>query len=403
MPERRLAVRVTKDVLRQIRGGHPWVYDKAITSVSDEAAAPGTLAVIFDDKRRFAAIGLWDPISPIRVRILHAGKPTQIDDAFWASRVEDALATRSPLESTGTTGMRLIHGENDGFGGLVVDRYDRTLVLKLYASTWLPHLNQVVDSLVTAVAPERIVLRLGRNAARDSAVVAAGLTDGQALVGDVPSAPILFIENGLTFEADVIEGQKTGHFLDQRDNRQFVRSVAKGRRVLDVFSCTGGFSVYAAAGGATLVHSVDIAPAAIETAQRNFAHNSNVVAGAEHRRSVGDAFEVMTELGEAGERYDIVVIDPPSFASRARERDGAMRAYRKLSELALPLVAPGGRLLQASCSSRITEDDLHHVVHSALRSNGRTVSEEQWFGHALDHPISFPEGLYLKAMTGLLA
>ena len=399
VPEKRLAVRLTKDALRQVRGGHPWVYDQAINSVSDSDAAPGTLAVLFDDKRNFAGIGLWDPESPIRIRMLHAGKPRNIDDEFWTELVSKAVALRSTLEPRGTTAMRLIHGENDGFGGLIVDRYDSTLVVKVYSASWLPHLKSVLDALNTVVAPERVVLRLGRNAAADSAVIDAGLSDGQALVGTLPTEPVMFTENGLTFEADVVHGQKTGHFLDQRDNRQFIRSRSTDARVLDVFSCTGGFSVYAAAGGAALVHSVDLAAPAIETAKRNMSHNSALVSKAKHRTSVGDAFEVMDELAGAGEQYDIVVIDPPSFASRARERDGAIRAYRKLTELAVPLVRSGGRLFQASCSSRITEDDLASTVYAAMRSNGREVHNDQRFGHAIDHPITFSEGRYLKAIT----
>jgi len=376
------------------------VYDKAITSVSQDDAAPGTLAVVFDADRAFAGIGLWDPKSPIRLRVLHADrKPKQIDDAFWRERMADAVKLRKPLNATDTTGMRLVHGENDGFGGLVVDRYDTTLVAKVYSAAWLPHLNSVLQALVDVVAPERIVLRLGRLAAADTGVLNAGLEDGQVVFGPQPNGPVLFTERGLTFEADVINGQKTGHFLDQRDNRTFIGGVAKGRSVLDVFSCTGGFSVHAAAGGAELVHSVDIASPAIETAKRNMLHNAGATSHATHLTTVGDAFDVMDQLVQEMKQYDIVVIDPPSFASRAAERDGAMRAYRKLAELGLPLVAPGGRLLQASCSSRITEDDLASTVHAAIRSQNRDVSNEERFGHGIDHPIGFAQGSYLKAIT----
>jgi len=402
---RRLAVRLTPDALRQVRGGHPWVYGEAIRSVSDPNAAPGTLAVVFDKNRDFVAIGLWDPSSPIRLRVLHTGKPQQVDEEFWLALVERASRTRRALPPSGTTGFRLLHGENDGTSGLVVDRYDSTLVCKVYSAAWLPHLNSVLDALKAVIQPDRIVLRLGRLAAADGAVRSAGLTDGMTLLGDPPTAPVLFTENGLTFEADVITGQKTGHFLDQRDNRQFIRSVAMDTSVLDVFSCTGGFSVYAAAGGATRVHSVDIAGLALETAKRNMFHNkvgdaAAVSSATRHRVTAGDAFEVMDKLGAQGEQYDIVVIDPPSFASRASERDGALRAYRRLAELGLPLVRPGGRLMQASCSSRVTEEDLVSTVRAAVRSQGRQLHDEIVTGHAVDHPISFPQGRYLKALTG---
>ena len=399
VPERRLAIRLTPDAFRQVRGGHPWVYEQAIKSVSDASAAPGSLAVIFDSDRNFAAIGLWDPASPIRIRVLHAGKPRQIDDEFWAETVDRAHRVRGRLAAQGTTGYRLLHGENDGVGGLVVDRYEDTLVVKVYSECWLPHLNSVLAALVATTKAHRVVLRLGRLAAGSAMVRSIGLTDGMVVVGDQPDGSIRFQENGLEFEADVIAGQKTGHFLDQRDNRQFIRTVAEGARVLDVFSCTGGFSVHAAAGGARMVHSVDLAGPAIETAKRNMAHNRAVVGSVEHRTTVGDAFEVMDRLGAQVEQYDIVIIDPPSFASRASERDGAIRAYRKLVELGLPLVARGGRLLQASCSSRVTEDDLVATVHAAIRTQGRQATGEQIFGHAIDHPVGFPQGRYLKAIT----
>ncbi len=404
VPERRLAIRITPDALRQVRAGHRWIYDKAIVSNSDTTALPGTLAVIFDADRKFAAIGLWDPHSPIRIRVLHVGKPTQIDDTFWLEVVEAAVARRASLEASGTTGWRLLHGENDGVSGVVVDRYDSTLVCKVYSEAWLPHLNQLLSALQQVDQPERIVLRLGRLAAASAAVQTAGLTDGEVVYGKPVDGPVPFLENGLRFTADVIDGQKTGHFLDQRDNRQHIREHVSGlskasTSVLDVFSCTGGFSVYAAAGGASFVHSVDIAAPAIETAKANMALNRDVVSGATHKTTVGDAFEVMAELAAQSQTFDVVVVDPPSFASNATERDGAIRAYRKLADLATTLVVRGGHLLQASCSSRVTEDDLVATVRAAVRSHGRTIGSEQIFGHAIDHPVEFAQGRYLKAIA----
>lgn len=408
VPDKRLAIRISPDALRQVRSGHRWIYDKAITSNSDPSAAAGALAVIFDSDRKFAGIGLWDPRSPIRVRVLHAGKPQQVDDAFWRSLVEAAAERRSSLDAEGTTGWRLLHGENDGTSGLVVDRYDETLVCKVYSPAWLPHLNALLEALVSVMSPTRIVLRLGRIAASSPEVRSAGLSDGVVVFGDPVTGPVPFLENGLNFTADVLDGQKTGHFLDQRDNRQHIRNYVAGKSgktghsnlsVLDVFSCTGGFSVYAAAGGASLVHSVDIAGPAIATAKSNMALNREAVSGARHETTVGDAFGVMANLGAADRTFDVVVVDPPSFASNASEKDGAIRAYRKLADLATTLVAPGGHLLQASCSSRVTEDDLVSTVRAAIRSHGRTVQTQQTFGHAVDHPVEFAQGRYLKAIA----
>ncbi len=398
LSDRRLSVRLTKDALRQVRGGHPWVYGESITSVSDEQADPGTLAVIFDDKRKFSAIGLWDPTSPIRLRVLHRGKPLQIDQSFWDGVLSRAHAVRQPLLASGTTGWRWINGENDGLGGLIIDRYDRTAVIKLYSSAWLPHLQGVLASVTRTDSPERIVLRLGRKMQADRVTVAAGLRDGMVILGPQSPDVVEFTENDLRFGADVVNGQKTGHFLDQRDNRVFVGSKSRGADVLDVFCCTGGFTVHAAAQGARSVHSVDISQPAMNAVVENLARND--LASVPHRQSIGDAFEVLDALGQAGERYDVVVVDPPAFATKASERDRAIRAYRKLTELALPLIRPGGRLFQASCSSRVTEDDLVATVRSAVSSQGRSIMETKVFSHALDHPITFPQGQYLSAVSG---
>ncbi|MGI9607467.1 MAG: class I SAM-dependent rRNA methyltransferase [Acidimicrobiales bacterium] len=401
VPARRLALQVTPDALRQIRGGHPWVYADAITSNSIPDAPPGSLGVVFDGKRNFAAIGLWDPASPIRLRVLHQGSPTQIDPAFFEARIRDAALLRSGLIAQGTSGYRLLHGENDGFGGVIVDRYDETLVMKVYSEAWSPHLPAIVAALEQVLEPLRIVIRFGRLFGEDMRS-SLDLTEGQTIVGAPTDGPIEFTENHLRFEADVVQGQKTGHFLDQRDNRRFVRDQSSGSRVLDCFSCTGGFSVHAAAGGASSVHSVDLSRHAIASARRNMALNEGRTGEADHRATVGDAFEVLAELGAAGESYDLIIVDPPSFASRASERDGAIRAYRKLAELSLPILRRGGRLLQASCSSRVTEVDLVATIGAAIRSQGRFARDQRTFGHALDHPITFPQGGYLKAFTATI-
>jgi len=392
-----MAVRVTPDAERQIRGGHPWLFDSSITS-SSHHGDPGDLAVVFDRRRAFVAIGLFDPTSPLRVRILHQGRPTPIDTAWWRSRLTTALSLRTPLvESAGTTGLRLVNGENDGFPGLVVDRYDNVLVLALYTTAWIPHLATVIPLLVELVGPRSIVVRLSRLV---RAQECHGLTDGMTIHGDVVAEPIRFLENGLRFEADVVRGQKTGHFLDQRDNRAIVRSLAAGVTVLDVFSCTGGFSVHAAAGGATAVRAVDVSPHALAAVAKNFELNSDLpaVAALQPDTVQGDAFEVMATLADRGDRYGMVIIDPPSFAKRQSDVADALRAYRRLTGAALELVSPGGVLVQASCSSRVTTDQFFDAVHAGSIDARVELYDVETTGHALDHPISFPEGAYLDAV-----
>ncbi|HWL45554.1 MAG TPA: class I SAM-dependent rRNA methyltransferase [Ilumatobacter sp.] len=386
-----IAVRVTPDALRQVRHGSPWVYDGSITSASREGT-PGELAVIFDSDRKFAALGLWDPTSPIRVKVLHRGKPVTVDGAFWRTRLTTALDRRSGLASDGdTTAYRLVHGENDGLPGLVADRYDATIVVKLYTGAWFPHLDAVVAELVALTGATRVVLRLARS-------VETTTSDGSVLVGPPVDGPVVFRERGIEFEADVVAGQKTGHFLDQRDNRSLVRGMADGRDVLDVFASTGGFALSAAAGGARRVHLVDLAAPALDTARSNLARNRHLIGRTDVRFTVGDAFEVLAALAASGERFGLVIVDPPSFAQNQTAVDRAIRAYTRLTHLALGVLEPGGTLVQCSCSSRVTADQFFDAVHAASRSAKRPLTELRRTGHAVDHPIGFEHGAYLKAI-----
>jgi 23S rRNA (cytosine1962-C5)-methyltransferase len=391
--ERRLAVRVTPDALRQIRGRHPWVFENAIKSVNFEGEA-GDIAVVFDDDRKFAAIGLHDPDSPIRIRILHVGKPVTINEAWFSAHLDTAIERRASLVADPqTNAYRIVHGENDGWPGLVVDRYADTLVVKLYAASWLRFLPMLVDLLVAKLGSTCVVLRLSREVSRGNTF---GLVDGDALFGEKPTAPIEFRESGLLFEADVIRGNKTGHFLDQRDNRAFVRELSSGARVLDVFSCTGGFSVSAMAGDAAYVHSTDLNPHALETAQRNMARNG--FDSAQHVVSVGDAFEVMERLERSRERFDVVIVDPPSFARKATEVAGALAAYARLTTRAIRLIEPGGVLVQSSCSSRVATHEFYGALWDAAESTGRPLQEFRRTEHAIDHPTDFAFGRYLKTI-----
>lgn len=395
--ERRLAVRVTADALRQIRGGSPWVYDGSITTASHDGS-PGDLAVVFDDRRNFAGIGLWDPASPIRIKMLHQGRPATIDRDWWRHRIGSAIERREVLVAGGsTTGYRCVHGENDGLPGLVVDRYADTLVVKLYSPIWFPHLANVVDVLVDLIGAERVVLRLSRHVAAGETF---GLSDGATIVGDAPNGPVLFRERGLVFEADVVHGNKTGHFLDQRDNRALVRGMASGASVLDVFSSTGGFSLAAAAGGARSVHLIDQAAPALAAAERNFAHNARrrEVHDCEVEYTAADAFQALADLARRRRFFDLVIIDPPSFASSQASVERALAAYRKLTHLGLQVVEHGGTIVQASCSSRVTTDEFTQAVIAAAEYAGAKITETRRTGHAVDHPVGFEFGAYLKAI-----
>ncbi|MBU1749610.1 MAG: class I SAM-dependent rRNA methyltransferase [Chloroflexi bacterium] len=395
--DRRIALRVTPAAERALRQGHPWLFDRAIDQQSHEGR-PGDLAVVFDRRRRFLAVGLYDPHSAIRVRILQHGKPATIDRDWFAARLVAAAQVRTPLlarpPATATTGYRLVHGENDGLPGLVIDRYEQTMVLKLYTLAWVPHLRDVVAALAIVAPAERLVLRLGRALLAPSSGL-YGLGDGLVLFGPDLTGPVLFLENGLCFEADPVRGQKTGFFLDQRDNRARVETLAAGRAVLNAFAYTGGFSAYAARGGARGVVSIDTSAPALQAATRNLAHNRLVTS---HEVLVEDAFAALARLGQTGRRFDMVIIDPPAFAQKGAQVAAALSAYARLTRLGLGVLQPGGLLVQSSCSSQVDAETFFQTVHTAAGQVGRPLGEIARTGHALDHPITFREGSYLKCL-----
>jgi len=399
---KRIALRISPPAEHALRQGHPWIFDQSITEQS-HAGQPGDLAVIFDDKRRFLAVGLYDPTSAIRVRILQFHQPAAINGDWFKTRLAAAARLRLPLieqaAAKATTGYRLVHGENDGFPGLVVDRYAQTLVIKLYTPAWIPHLSEFCAALAQGCPAEGVILRFSRALLKQTELL-AGLSDGQTLAGPPRAGALLFQENGLVFEADPILGQKTGFFLDQRDNRARVERLARDQAVLNVFAYTGGFSVYAARGGAKQVVSVDISAPAMQAARRNMAHNRHFpgVAAAAHETVAEDAFEVLARMAAEKRRFDLVIIDPPMFAQSQAQTGAALSAYQRLTRLGLDVLRAGGVLVQASCSSRVEAEDFFNCVDQAAWQSKRRLIEIERTGHALDHPIGFKEGAYLKCL-----
>jgi 23S rRNA (cytosine1962-C5)-methyltransferase len=227
-----------------------------------------------------------------------------------------------------------------------------------------------------------------------------GLGDGLILSGPELDGPILFRENGLCFEADPVRGQKTGFFLDQRDNRARVEELGDGASVLNGFAYTGGFSVYAARGGARSVVSLDKSAPALDAATRNLVHNRDVpaVAAVSHEIQAGDAFELLARMGEEGRRFDLVIVDPPAFAQSQTQVRQALGAYERLTQLSLGVLGPGGVLVQASCSRPVDAAAFFAAVNGAAVRAGRPLREIERTGHALDHPVTFKEGAYLKCL-----
>jgi 23S rRNA (cytosine1962-C5)-methyltransferase len=391
----RLRLRITAAAESIVRAGHPWLFADSVQE-SNRAGQLGELAVIFDRKNKFLAVGLFDPDSPIRVRILHAGKPQTIDRAWWKARLEKSLAIRRNLFDAQTTGYRLIHGESDDWPGLVLDKYDSTLVLKLYTAAWLPRLDEILALFQAQIPCEHIVLRLSRNI-QSFVEKEFQRQDGQIVFGAPLEAAVIFSENGIQFEADVVRGQKTGFFLDQRENRREVETLARGRRVLNAFSFSGGFSVYAARGGAKSVNDLDISGHALESARRNFALNQNFpgVAACRHGTVQADTF---AWLEKCAEKFDLMVLDPPSLAKRATEREGAIRAYERLNSLGIARLSRDGILVAGSCSAHVSAPEFFDAVRRAALKSGRKFTELKTLQHPPDHPAGFKEAEYLKVI-----
>ena len=400
--EKPIAVYVSRAAEHALRHGHPWVFESAIRRQSAPGISGG-LAVIFNRHRRFLGVGLFDPHSPIRVRVLQHHTPATINRKWFIAMLTAAAQLRQPLLSLPpariTTGYRLVYGENDHLPGMVIDRYAQTLVVKLYTSAWIPHLRDVLSALMAVSPAERIVLRFSRTLMKTPDRL-FGLPDKLVVWGEIPTAPILFQENGLYFEADPLHGQKTGFFLDQRDNRARVETLARGKSVLNLFSYTGGFSVYAARGGATEIISVDASAPALHAAERNFAHNRHIpaVAAAKHRTIANDAFAVLEQFRRQHKKFDMVIIDPPMFAHKQSQTAAAMAAYRRLTRLGLQILVPGGTLVQASCSSRISAKDFFRSIRQTAAQAKRPLQEIARTEHPLDHPVTFAEGAYLKCL-----
>ena len=396
--DKNIALRVKPAAEHAIRQGHPWVFEESISKQSHLGNA-GDLAVIYDSaKNGFLAVGLYDPFSPIRVKILQRETPQRINQAWFIDKLQAADEGRQSLRDAGTTGYRLAHGESDGFPALIIDRYDKTLVIKLYTVAWLPHLKTLIGALGQAIDFDRLVLRLSRalQSDRHNVAVRFGLQDGQLLTGDELDGPVPFVENGLRFAADVQRGHKTGFFFDQRDNRGKVRELAQDQRALDVFAYSGGFTVYALAGGAKSVAALDISAPALGALKANVELNE-LDPGRVHTE-VADAFAGMQRMIEAKRKFNLVIVDPPALANNRANVQKAVAAYRRLTQMALALLAEDGVMMLASCSSRIAADMFHNLVQRSAAAAGYELEIIERTGHALDHPIGFPEAEYLKAV-----
>lgn len=384
---------LAKGLGRHIRAGHPWVFRKGIEHAP---RIPAGSVVDLTENGRFVGRGYYDPHSAISVRVLTRDEDERIDAAFFRRRIETALRMRRELiDFTDTDSFRLLHGEGDGLPGVIVDLYAGFAVLKLYSAGLTPYRALIIEGLKAAVPELRGVL--GRDeVGRDDAEGDEGPGTARVLHGEKPPELIEIQERGAKFVVDAWRGQKTGFFLDQRENRFLIRRLAKGRDVLNCFSFTGGFSLNAALGGANSVFSVDQDADAVALSREIFSRNG--IVPEKHDFLAADVFRLLSSFKEEGRTFDLVILDPPAFAKSQKAVQPAIDGYASLNRQALAVLRPGGILATASCSARVSPEAFFGAVKEAAYKAGVDLALVEERYQPPDHPIriQFPEGRYLK-------
>lgn len=366
----------------QLALGHPWIYRNHVPPGLE--LPNGSWVQV--RAGRTEAYALWDKSSPIALRVFSRQAPP--DAAWFRERVAEAVRLRAPLRAASTNAVRLLYGEGDGIPGLTVDLYDRYAVVVTYADSVDTLLPWVLAALREQVELEGVLQR--RRAPAEAS------ERSELLSGREPPRPLRVEEHGVAFLADLHAGQKTGLFLDHRENRAYVRNVAAGLRVLNLFAYTGGFSLFAALGGAKSVTSVDIAPAAIAASRENFRVNG--LPEGLHEPVVADVFQYLESARRDGKHFDLVICDPPNFASSQSKQYAALRAYARLNALGLSLVEPGGLYAAASCTAQVSPEAFRHTLAQAAERAAVRLQIIHDVGQPADHPIfvGHPEGRYLK-------
>ena len=380
---------------KPVRQHHPWVFSGAIARV-EGAPAPGDIVDVLDAQGNWLARGYYNPRSQIVVRLLAWDAAEAIDDAFWRGRLTAAADMRSSLGvPRETNAYRLAFAESDGLPGLIVDRYSDWLVVQFLTAGVEMRRDVLLDLLGDLFSPSGIVERSDVAVRRQEGL---SLRSGPAR-GDAPPEEIVIEEHGHRFPVSLLAGQKTGFYLDQRDNRQRVATYAAGRTVLNAFSFTGAFGIYALAAGAHHVTNVDTSLEALQGSEQALRLNG-LDPDRQAEAVLGDVFQVLRGFREEGRKFDLVILDPPKFAARRSEVPGATRGYKDINWLALQLLAPGGILATFSCSGLVSPELFQKVVFGAGVDAGRDVQMLERLWQARDHPVllSFPESAYLKGV-----
>ncbi len=386
----RPAITLLKGRSARIRAGHPWVFSNEINMVPEVKALPlGQLVTVIDAGGERLGVATFNPHSLIAARMLTLNADETITADFFATRLRAALALRQSLFDGPY--YRLIHSEADGLPGVVIDRFGAVLSVQVNSAGMERLTPLLLEALEAVLHPEVVVL------GNDSPVrTLEGLPLERHVPVGVLSGPVVVEENGVRFLADLMEGQKTGWFFDQRDNRRFMASLAKGRRVLDLYAYGGGFALAAAKAGASEVIAVDRSEGALALAEAAAKLNDLTLVAAR-----AEAFAEMGRLAAGGETFGIVIADPPAFAKSRKDAAVGAKGYRKMARLAAPLVEPGGFLFCASCSHHMPVEKFVEEVAHGVRSAGRSGRILRSSGAAPDHPLhpALPESAYLKAIV----
>lgn len=376
---------------------HPWVFSGALQFISrDDAPEDGEVVDVLTSSRSFIARGYYESGS-IAVRVLTFDEDEAIDDSFWKNRISAAYQMRKTLGLTERNmAYRLIHGEGDDIPGLIIDIYAGVAVMQAHTMGIHQHRLDIANAIIAVTEGKVSVVYYKSEGTLTNAPVNRLELDGE-LIGKLTEEQSI-TEHGLSFIPDILHGQKTGFFLDQRDNRKTIQDHAEGHSVLNMFCYTGGFSLHALAGGATRVVSVDSSPKAMSITRRNVELNFPGAEGVRHETVVGDAFEYLDRMEES--EFDFIILDPPAFAKRREVTHNALQGYRRINSIAMKKLAPGGILATFSCSQVVSPLQFRQSIFTSALMAGRKVRVLQQFTQAPDHPVSIyhPEGEYLKGL-----
>lgn len=380
---------------KSVNNRHPWIYSGAISRVEGNPA-DGDVVDVWNSRARFAARGIYNSKSQIQVRLLTWNANDTIDAEFWRRRIRRAFAGREALGLLPQTdAYRLVHSEADGLPGLIVDRYGPWLVVQFLSMAVERYRTTILDILADVAAPQGIFERSDAVSREKEGLVQ---TTGPVW-GEVPPDLIEILENGHTFVVDIKLGQKTGFYLDQRENRQKSAKYFPNKEVLNAFAYTGAFSVYAAFAGASRIINVDSSEHSLQLAERNMRRNG--FGDREDAYVSADVFEILRAYQEQRWRFDVLILDPPKFAHSKSQLDKATRGYKDINMLGMKLIKPGGVLISFSCSGAINSDLFQKVLFGAAVDAGRHVQIIERLAQGADHPVllTAPESEYLKGFV----